>query len=128
MRIVTTTILAILLLHPALPGQDNAFRVQLSRWSNHDLPDFIQTFIPNGQPKLDGVMAVVTVENGREMEAVEVTLSYRQNGKRMKQVRTAILVTTGCTPEPCRWAPILFDVGVIEMESATATVQEWATE
>ena len=125
-----TLILAALLAVSAV-GQQSEFRVQLSRWSNHDIPAELQGLlpIPNGVAKLDGIMAVVTVENGRELEAVEVTLLYRQGGKKMKQVRTVILGTTGCSPEPCRWAPILFDVGVVDsLDEVKAEVKEWATE
>ena len=115
-------ILTLAALAASLCAQDAQFRVTFSRWSNHDFPALIapsiEPFLPPAQAKSDGILAVVTVLNSQPVEAVELTMTYRTpDGKRWRQVRTVQLGNTGCTPEPCLWAPVLFDVGVVDFDS-----------
>ena len=88
----------------------------------------IEPFLPPAQAKSDGILAVVTVLNSQPVEAVELTMMYRTpDGKRWRQVRTVQLGNTGCTPEPCLWAPVLFDVGVVDFDSVRIVAQPWDT-
>lgn len=118
--------LTILLLFTAtLAAQD--FNVSVRRWTNWDYPVLIADALPRApvDAKRDGVEVIVTTTT--EAAAIEVTLTYKRDGKRFKEVRTIETGTTGCTPEPCRWAPLIFEVGVIDWDSIRVEAKEWST-
>ena len=109
-----------------LVAQGSEFSVHLSRWTNHDYPEPMKSALPlaPADAKRDGVLAIVTTTG--DHAAIEATLTYRRDGKRFRESRTVETATTGCTPEPCRWAPVLFEVGAVDMATVSVSVQPWS--
>ncbi len=123
----------ILVLSAVAMAQDSAFRIQVMRYTNHDFPEIIKASMPVTpiDAKRDGVTVIATLDSTQidAAEAVEITITYQLDGKRHKQVKTATLRETGCTPEPCRWVAITFDdIGKVDLATVRATAAVWKAE
>lgn len=116
----------VLLLVSVLAMAQDRFTVKTQPFTNHNFHSIIKPFMPPAAKPIDGVLATVfdTDTAVDPPDAVAVTLRYRKNGVKFIRKQYAFLASTGCAPEPCRWAPVVFEIGGdYETDSVSATVE-----
>lgn len=119
------------LLTPALASAESNFNVHVQRWTNHDFPALLRGAVPippiPATEKRDGVMVFATLSSGEDTTSVEITVDYVDtDGQPQRQSKTVTLATTGCAPQPCKWAGIVFDIGKVDLSLVKASARKWS--